>query len=123
MAKPKSKKRKKNLNIWTNLHLRAAFREINKNYFDNLLQEPRTLIFEKMDEDGRTQWMMSGLVIMKIHNDFRHHPDVARLVLTHEMTHLGLGIQYKGDRDGSHGMRFQAEKVRLFNEGAYDTVL
>ena len=120
----KSKKRRKsNPNVWTNAHLRAAFREINRNYFNNLLQEPRTLAFEKMDDDGKTQWMTSGLVYMKIHQDFRYHPDVARLVLTHEMIHLGLGIQYMGDLNGNHGMRFQAEKVRLFNEGAYDTVL
>jgi hypothetical protein len=68
--------------------------------------------------------MLSGIVTLSIHRDFRHHPNVAKMVLMHEMIHIHLGLKYAtGGDDSGHGMRFAAEKVRLFNEGAFDTVL
>ena len=97
----------------------ALYCRINKAYFGDQLQVPFELKFKKMKHDGHTLFMTSGTVRVHIHKDFKRHLDMAEIILLHEMIHIGLGFEYKGD----HGMRFEAEKVRLFMVGAYDKIL
>ena len=55
------------------------------------------------------------------------HPDLACIVVLHELAHCSLGVgdtEYKGIPPFfDHGPRFQAELVRLFLAGAYDQLL
>lgn len=97
----------------------ALYCRINKAYFGDQLQVPFELKFKKMKHDGHTLFMTSGVVKVYIHEDFDGHFDVAEMILLHEMIHVHLGWEYRG----SHGMRFEAEKVRLFMAGAYDKIL
>jgi hypothetical protein len=102
-----------------NKALWVMYDNINKKYFGNELPVPLDLKFKKMPYDGDTRYMTSGGVKVYVHVDFKSHLGSAEMVLLHEIIHVKLGFDYKGD----HGMRFEAEKVRLFMAGAYDKIL
>lgn len=110
----------KRRNVSGDKALWAMYDKINKAYFGGDLPFPMVLKFKKMpDYEGHTQFMTSGSVRIWIHEDLKRHLDSAEVVLLHEMIHVALGFDYKGE----HGMRFEAEKVRLFMAGAYDKIL
>ena len=102
-------------------YLWMIYSHFNKEYFGNKLPLPMLLIFggTKVDVDGNMQFMESGTVRIRINKDYKKHPDMAAIALLHEMIHVHLGYEYKGD----HGTRFESEKFRLFMAGAYDKVL
>ena len=109
----KRKRRRKPSTLW------VFYNHFNKTCFGNKLLLPRVLKFAKQDEDGLTSWRFTGEVEITIHEDLRNHLDLAAVVLLHEMAHVSMGYDYSGD----HGMRFEAEMVRLFMAGAYDKIL
>jgi hypothetical protein len=103
-----------------NSALQSFYSELNKIYWNDQLPHPMVLRFKKMSsKEGHTIFMTSGTVKVYVHEAFKSHLDSAQIILLHEMIHVGLGFEYKGD----HGMRFEAEKVRLFMAGAYDKLL
>ena len=100
-------------------YLWMCYSHFNKVYFGNKLPTPMVLYFGGTKADGDMQFMESGTVRIRIHEDLKRHLDMAAIALLHEMIHVHLGYDYKGE----HGMRFESEKVRLFMAGAYDKVL
>jgi hypothetical protein len=114
-----SKRKRKKGYVTGNKALWSMYDRLNKTYFGGNLPFPMVLKFVKMKQDGHTIYMTSGAVHVFVHKDLKGHLDEAEIVLLHEMIHVFLGFDYKG----SHGMRFEAEKVRLFMAGAYDKIL
>jgi hypothetical protein len=101
-----------------NKDLIKIFNHLNKKYFDEQLHAD--VKFGIIEDDGETIVYKNLQQVIVIHSDFKYHPDIAAFVLLHEMIHANLNrTNYKG----GHGMRFQAEKVRLIMEGAYDELL
>lgn len=101
--------------------LKIFYDELNERFFNNDLPKRATVKFSDMEEDGLCTCSEK---LIEIHKDLQRHPDLMIVVLLHEMGHLKLSDDYVGmPTTASHGMRFQAELVRLFKAGAYDNVL
>lgn len=45
-----------------------------------------------------------------------------RIILLHEIIHINLHLQ-TGDADPEHGVRFEAEILRIFSQGGYRALL
>lgn len=97
--------------------LRKTFRIINQNYFFGAVQEPDEICFKKIKDDGRTRLVHPSYIY--INSDFKRHPDMACIVLGHEMIHCALGDSYLEE----HGFRFGAEVCRLWEMGFYEALL
>lgn len=104
----------------TNKDLQRLFNINNHRYFEDQIDSGYTVKFEKSQDDG---FHIPSVKKISINADLRRHPDLALLVLLHEMAHASLP-EYRGAEDqNTHGMLFQAKLVELFNKGAYDGIL
>jgi hypothetical protein len=112
--------------ILTNKDLQRLFRKFNKQYFQGRL-DPRTVIRFADIEDG-DEGEASEFCTSNIHGNggkilinlaYKKFPNAAIITLGHEMVHISLG----GDYLQSHGDRFSAEIVRLWNFGFYEGLL
>lgn len=101
----------------TNKDLLKLFRRINLKYFRNAISEPKIEFrpLAKLGVDGMAKMLTNELYI---DSDLKDHPCLAEGVLIHEMIHLLLGPDYLVP----HGERFAAEKVRLWNAGAFEDI-
>jgi len=111
--------------IMTNKELQAAFKRLNKRFFDNRIQLPSTAVqFGDIEDCDGADGIELGDEIF-IHNDFKRHPDMAILVLMHEMVHADLRQDgYIGyENDAGHGVRFKGGIDRLYRAGAFDDLL
>lgn len=93
------------------------FKLYNKCYFDDRIPQPHSIQFSNLDIHKACGMTKAGSIY--IDSGLKKYPRLAEIILIHEAVHLMLGSEYHT----SHGMRFQAELVRLWNEGAYDGVL
>lgn len=93
---------------------RSWFRTYNRRYFGNEL-DPRTKL--KFHQDGRHWgWVIGDYpdsCTLEMHHHCKADSRVGRIYLLHEMVHLKLSPY------GEHGPRFEAEMLRLANEGAF----
>lgn len=93
---------------------RSWFRVFNRRYFGGELN-PRTLL--KFHQDGKHWGWLIGesddSCTLAMHHHCKADSRVGRIFLLHEMVHLQLF-----PLDG-HGERFEAEMLRLANEGAF----
>ncbi len=106
----------------TNKELRSEYRRLNERFFGGSLPEDTTVRFGDLEDEDEDGYCAEDEIV--IDKDLRKHGDLASIILLHEMTHLSLGPSYRGyPSDDGHGMRFQAEIVRLFEAGAYDGLL
>ena len=104
----------------TNKDLQREYRRLNERFFGGQLPMDATVKFSDMDRSDLG--LCSGETI-EISNAIKNIDNFVYVVLLHEMAHLSLP-EYAGyPSEGGHGMRFQAELVRLFNAGAYDNLL
>ena len=93
---------------------RSWFRVFNRRYFGGELN-PRTRL--KFHQDGRHWgWLIGDTAescTLEMHHHCKADSRVGRIYLLHEMVHLKL-FPLEG-----HGERFEAEMLRLANEGAF----
>lgn len=98
----------------TSRRQRSWFRVFNRRYFDGTLP-PRTRL--KFHQNGRHWgWLIGDSVescTLEMHHHCKADSRVGRIYLLHEMAHLKL-FPLEG-----HGERFEAEMLRLANEGAF----
>jgi Zn-dependent peptidase ImmA (M78 family) len=115
----------------SNKRLREIFEILNERFFENKIPMRLTVRFatdkevEKSDgthRDGRGMYRPGEIFI---HRNLRTHPDLATIVLIHEMAHAVLHeegyIGYK--QDGGHSIRFHAEIDRLYKAGIFEGLL
>jgi hypothetical protein len=107
----------------TDRWLKKTYDSINRDCFDGCLARPAVLRFAKLGnhDEGVCRFFDDGTIHIYIDRFLQKHPNLAEMILIHEMAHQRLGSAYT--RSGGHGMRFQAELVRLFETGAYDELL
>jgi hypothetical protein len=116
--------------------LEEAYKQYNRQYWNNQLPLKFTVKFKKNLRDGKRR--MEGLHLrvyeimdkgrlkligreIHIDNDLRYHYDYALIVLLHEMIHLYLSL--KGVGHAGHGKHFRAERKRLILAGAFDELV
>lgn len=126
MAKTKRKK-KFQLN---NKDLRRMFMYNNHRFFNNQIPDHIAVVFGKVkhypdlkDASGFYDHSEQKIVIDEVLSSFGKSTET---IVLHEMAHARLVMDgYLGNTDSGerHGMRFQAEIVRLFNAGSYDGLL
>lgn len=104
--------------------LQHQFKTLKRQFFFDILI-PVTCEFGKPNKDDGDHpfffgYYCSGSQTITVNEAFRGFTNTAIETLLHEMIHVKLVAQgYRGD----HGMRFQAEIVRLFEAGAYEGLL
>lgn len=105
----------------TNKNLQSFFKLYNEKFFEDQIDSRYTVKFQEIEDDGLH---IPGTKEIIINADLRRHPDMAVLVLFHEMAHASLP-EYIGHScdQGAHGMLFQARLAELFKKGAYDGIL
>jgi len=103
----------------TNKVLQKTFDRLNEQYFSNTLKRPLVIMFDCLAEDEEEGLCDSDGI--RIDRSLKEHPDFMILVMMHEMIHWKLRDWEQDGED--HGPRFQQEKYRLWNLGAYEGLL
>lgn len=109
----------------TDKELQTVYRRLNKRFFDNRIQlRAKYISFGDAEDCDGADGIELGDEIF-IHESLRVHPDLAILVLLHEMVHADLRQDgYVGyEHDAGHGVRFKGGIDRLYRAGAYDDLL
>lgn len=113
----------------TEKRLKEVWRIFNQAFFDSELIEPDVLQFRKMPKhDGLFQKKSVKSEVISslwINKDFQTHPDVAVMVMLHEMIHQKMEDHRScmREHDEHCSYRWGAEVTRLFNIGAYQGLL
>ena len=115
----------------TDKALREFFEILNVRFFQNSIPMCLNIRFasdrELKNSDGNHRDGPGMLTVgeILIHNDLRYHPDLACLVLIHEMCHAELHESgYIGyEHDGGHGSLWHARMVELFKAGIFEGLL
>ena len=116
-------KRKNKRSRYTNTWLRKQFDQLNHYFFDDRIPSNIKVKFDSFYGDtANGTWGIKDHLLTVNPEMKRAGEPLILVILLHEMVHADL--EYRGYRgypyEGGHGMRFQAELVRLFNAGAYD---
>ena len=108
----------------SNKLLRDFFDCANQIYFDNRLLDSSIITFGKIKEDGICK-NVGGVTKITIHEDLRKHPDLAFVVVLHEMLHADLfHTGYRGrEHIEGHGTLFHAGIDRLYKAGAFEGLI
>ena len=106
--------------------LKNWFRAYNRAYFENSLPDPKILRYTELkDAAGVTHYEEGGINRVPqeilIHSALRYFPRISQTILLHEMAHVSINCV--GGCHVFHGMRWQAEILRLFMAGAYEELL
>ena len=113
------------MRIYGVAHLRCAFRDYNKRYFDGVLPEPD---FEITDSFKFFGYFHSNIYnnttvdpVIQISGNWEYTENQFRDILVHEMIHYYLAYTGK-DIVGSHGAEFQRmSRVLNLNHGLHIT--
>jgi predicted SprT family Zn-dependent metalloprotease len=105
----------------TNKTLQQTFHYLNERFFDGRIPDDYKVYFKKMREDDGLHYQ--GPREIAINADFKSHPDVATLVLLHELAHADLPDYIGQKSEEHHGMQFQAKIWDLIKKGAYEGLL
>ena len=105
----------------TNKELKDRFVTMNERFFNNSIGLGYKVQFADIEDDGDHT---PSEKLIRINKDLKSHPDLADVVLLHEMAHASLpdyvGCEVSG---AAHGMRFMAKLDELYKKGAYDAIL
>lgn len=103
----------------TNKKLKYGFDHLNERFFNNEIPD-MVVRFGKIKQDGICY--PKEIIIA---DSLRYHPDLATIVLLHEMVHAHLHAQgYVGyEHDEGHGSKFHVAVDQLYNIGAYEGLL
>jgi hypothetical protein len=104
--------------------LKGLFRHLNHVFFDCRIPKSTTVCFTGMKDDGQTE-SEGGVYHIRVHKDLIKHPDLATIVLLHEMVHADLRVcGYVGyDHLEGHSTLFHAGIHKLWTLGAFETLL
>lgn len=105
----------------TNKELQRLFEEYNERFFDGRLSGV-IVKFEKLRKyDGLYRFRGE----IAVHKSLRSHPELAKIVLLHEMVHADLmkGGYIGHTEDTGHGTHFHVGIDRLYKVGAYEGLL
>lgn len=100
----------------------------NREYFNSAIPSDIKTRFGKTDKHHDAHYNFKRREIM-IAKELNGHDTAVLIALLHEMAHAALekhgyvGTAHEPSQVSLHGMLFQAEIVRLFNTGAYDSLL
>jgi len=111
---------------FTSKWLRKQFLHMNHRFFADRIPFNVKVEFGDLKEQRANGIWNLPLGQLVIDNTMKKVGELLILqILIHEMIHADLEYQhYKGyPNDAGHGMRFQAELVRLWNDGAFDGLL
>lgn len=107
----------------TNKELQKIFKRLNDRFFAGRIRD-MGVRFANDDDCQECDGLCTSDDIF-IHDTLRRHPDLACLVLLHEMIHADLYQDgYIGhESDGGHHTRFYAGIDRLYKAGAFEGLL
>jgi hypothetical protein len=107
-----------------NQWLLKMFDEMNYNFFNCRIPKSTTVSFAKIKHDGVTKYNR-GVSTILIHRDLIKHPDLAAIILLHEMNHADLHVSgYTGyEHLNGHSTLFHAGIDRIYRQGAYESLL
>jgi len=104
--------------LFSNKNLQMFFKIFNRRYFGNKIPAMHVR-FGKIKEEGL--FREDGIIV---NSGLRRFPDLASLVLLHEMNHAYLEANgYNGVMDGGHSTIFHVGIDRLYKAGAYEGIL
>jgi len=107
----------------TNKDLKALFLIFNDRFFNSEIKENYSVRFGDKEECDDAEGLCTDDEIF-INEDFKSHPDMAILVLGHEMSHAVIRKRgYRGHDDDGHSILFHAEIDRLYKAGFYEGLL
>jgi hypothetical protein len=103
---------------FSNKSLQMFFKVFNERYFGKKIPAMRVR-FGKIKDEGH--FRQDRIIINSL---LRKFPDLASLVLLHEMNHAYLEANgYNGIMDGGHSIVFHVGIDRLYKAGAYEGIL
>jgi hypothetical protein len=107
-----------------NQRLRKAFNFLNDRFFNSRIPGNTIVKFARIPDDGQ-HIMEDGSSVILIDRSLQRHPDLATVVLIHEMIHADLRIAgYVGySAEHSHDVIFYAAQHRLYLAGIYEGLL
>src|SRR5690348_6724843 len=105
----------------TNAELGKLYNLLNERFFGDKLPKDQRVSYSLLSDNDDGEF--DGDIA--IHKDLKRSDSFTTIVLLHEMVHLELTMDgYAGyERDGQHGLRFQARIWELVKAGAYDGLL
>jgi|HubBroStandDraft_2_1064218.scaffolds.fasta_scaffold123826_2 hypothetical protein len=107
-----------------NQRLRKAFDFLNDRFFNSRIPGNTIVKFARIPDDGQCH-MDDGSAVILIDRSLQKHPDLATVVLIHEMIHADLRhagyIGYSAEH--CHDIMFYAAQHKLYLAGIYEGLL
>jgi hypothetical protein len=106
----------------TDAGLSAAFRLLNRRWFDGALPASVSVRYARLDVAGLWTLYDDGSHDIEVNEGLRAFRRLSCAVLLHEMCHIGRELAGDASHVG-HGGGWRAERRRLMAAGAFDPYL